>query len=231
MLNLEKNKLKIIELPNLPGVLLVDKPATWTSFDVVAYLRSVTKVKTIGHTGTLDPFASGLLIILIGSENTKQQANYLKYDKVYEFTIQLGGISNTLDPTGTIVSGKDNPKINNRSIGLELDNLLGEHEQVPPAFSAKKINGKRAYKLARSGIVPDLKPQLIVIKELKLLNFDPRLRTIAIRAKVSSGTYIRTLSLDIANRLGADGYCLRLRRLAIGKFTIENQLPENFDNI
>lgn len=223
MVNLDSNtKLYIRELSGSKGVLLVDKPISWTSFDVVAYIRSITKVKKIGHTGTLDPFASGLLIVLVGSDNTKQQAKYLKLDKRYQFKIQLGFCSDTLDPTGTITIGRDNGEIGEDYIRSVVSKLVGKQEQVPPAFSAKKINGQRSYKLIRSGKIPVLQPQNIEIFKLELLDFDRENRTITISAKVSSGTYIRTLAAEIAKRLESDGYCLELRRTAIGEFVLSD---------
>jgi len=218
-------------------IILVDKPAGWTSFDVVAKIRgtlraqfeiqnSKLEIKTskrfrVGHAGTLDPFATGLLIILVG-EATKEQDRFMKLDKEYEATMKLGYKSNTGDPEG-VITKNEKPKTNNPDryqIEEALTQFLGEVEQTPPAFSAIKVNGERAYKLARAGEKVEIKPRKITIHELEIINYEfPRL---TIRVRCSSGTYIRTLAEDIGAALGCGAYLTELRRTKIGDLDITN---------
>ena len=209
-------------------IILVDKPAGWTSFDVVAKIRGTlnskyqipnTKKIRVGHAGTLDPFATGLLIVLVG-EATKEQDRFMKLDKEYEATLKLGYSSNTGDPEG-VITKNEKPKTDNPSrqqIEKTLNQFLGEIEQTPPAFSAIKVNGERAYKLARAGKKVEIKSRRITIHELEIMNFEfPRLK---IRVKCSSGTYIRTLAEDIGAALGTEAYLTALRRTKIGNLDI-----------
>ena len=209
-------------------IILVDKPAGWTSFDVVAKIRGTlnskyqipnTKKIRVGHAGTLDPFATGLLIVLVG-EATKEQDRFMKLDKEYEATLKLGYSSNTGDPEG-VITKNEKPKTDNPSrqqIEKTLNQFLGEIEQTPPAFSAIKVNVVRAYKLARAGKKVDIRSRRITIHELEIMNFEfPRLK---IRVKCSSGTYIRTLAEDIGAALGTEAYLTALRRTKIGNLDI-----------
>jgi tRNA pseudouridine55 synthase len=207
---------------NEDGILLIDKPAGMTSFGVVARVRRVLsqqfghKVK-VGHTGTLDPFATGLMIIVTGKE-CRNAGAYSKLDKVYEATIRLGQTSTTGDPEGDITEVSDRqPTL------VEIEEALvrfrGEIKQTPPAFSAIKINGQRAYKLARQGEVVEIPERQVTVFELELLDYSyPEIR---IRAHVSSGTYIRTLAEDIGRALGVGAYCTELRRTEIAEWGIE----------
>lgn len=212
------------------GVLRVDKPASWTSFDVVAKIRSQIRAEyrergetptkrqlRVGHTGTLDPFATGLLIILLG-DATKRSDEFLKLDKVYEATIQLGHVSSTGDPEGELTSVSDRePSL--EEIKQTLATFQGKITQTPPAYSAIKINGQRAYKLARQGKEVEIPSRQVEIYELELLSYDyPQLK---IRTHVSSGTYIRTLAMDIGERLGTGAYCQELRRTAVGSYSLQ----------
>lgn len=211
------------------GILLIDKPVGWTSFDVVAKLRGmrraafkaqgVTATKRqlrVGHAGTLDPFATGLLVILLG-DATKRSDEFLKQDKTYEATITLGATSTTGDPEGelTPVSGKI-PSV--ATVQAALGMFTGPITQTPPAYSAIKVNGQRAYKLARKGHDVDIPSRQVAIHWLELVDYTyPELK---IRTHVSSGTYIRSLAQDIGRQLGTGGYCSRLRRTTIGQFRI-----------
>jgi tRNA pseudouridine55 synthase len=214
-------------------VILVDKPAGWTSFDVVAKIRSqirahyrlngikpTKKQLRVGHAGTLDPFATGLLIILLGEE-CKNADNYLKLDKVYEFTARLGETSTTGDPEGDVTKiGGRRPK--SEEVKKTLEQFTGKIEQTPPAYSAIKINGQRAYKLAREGKKIDIPIRKVTVHSLELISYEyPLLKA---RCHVSSGTYIRSLVEDIGQALGTGAYCSQLRRMAIGDFKIENAL-------
>ncbi len=211
------------------GILLVDKPVGWTSFDVVAKIRGkrraalkeagITPTKRqlkVGHAGTLDPFATGLLIILLG-DATKRSDEFLKQDKVYEATITLGRVSSTGDPEGDLTE-VNNSRPTDVDVLAALSKLNGEITQTPPIFSAIKINGQRAYKLARKGQKVDIPTRKITIYSLELIDYSyPDLK---IRTHVSSGTYIRSLAEDIGKELGTGAYCCELRRTSIGEMTI-----------
>lgn len=204
------------------GILLIDKPAQMTSFGVVARVRRVLseqqgkKVK-VGHTGTLDPFATGLMIIVVGKE-CKNAGMYSKLDKVYEAKIRFGQSSTTGDPEGEITNISDKiPDIND--IQAALKKFTGEIKQRPPIYSAIKINGQRAYKLARDGKTVEIPERQVTVFSLDLLDYSyPYLK---IRTHVSSGTYIRTLAEDIGRELGVGAYCIGLRRTSISDFNID----------
>lgn len=211
------------------GILLIDKPADWTSFDVVAKLRGkrraafkaqgVTPTKRqlrVGHAGTLDPFATGLLIILLG-EATKRSDEFLKQDKTYEATVVLGATSTTGDPEGELSPVSDHLPTETE-IAAVLNRLTGAITQTPPAYSAIKIGGQRAYKLARKGHDVEIPTRQVTIHSLELLSYD--YPYIAIRTHVSSGTYIRSLAQDIGEALGTGAYCGSLRRTRIGDMDI-----------
>ncbi len=230
-----------IEIPS-EGVLLVDKPAGMSSFGVVArvrrklsegaemvvirgkdgQLRHKRKKIKVGHTGTLDPFATGLLLILTGKK-TKLANEYLKLDKEYIATIRLGATSTTGDPEGEItlrVAGEgETVRLTREEVEKAVREFVGEIEQKVPAFSAVKINGQRAYKLAREGKEVEMPRRKVKIYEIEILRYEwPELE---IRCKVSSGTYIRALGEDIGEALGVGGYLTALRRTQIGEDRIE----------
>ena len=207
-------------------IIFVDKPSGMSSFGAVARVRRLLsereghKVKA-GHTGTLDPFATGLLILLAGKA-TKKAPELTKLDKVYEATIRLGATSSTGDPEGEITITNEKPEISREKIIETLAQFVGEIEQTPPAFSAIKINGQRAYKLARAGKTVDMPKRKVTIYELELLEYaSPYLK---IRTHVSSGTYIRTLAEDIGEALGCGAYTTKLRRTKIANYDIA-ELP------
>ena len=211
------------------GILLVDKPAGWTSFDVVAKIRAQIRAEyrardekptkrqlKVGHAGTLDPFATGLLVILLG-DATKKAGEFLKLDKVYEATFRLGQTSTTGDPEGELTDVSD--KVPTREeVEAALQQFIGEITQTPPAYSAIKINGQRAYKLAREGKEVEVPERMVRIYSIELTDYKyPNLK---IRAHVGSGTYIRTLGEDIGVQLGTGAYCSELRRIRIGERTM-----------
>ena len=207
-------------------VLLIDKPAGMTSFGVVARLRRVLsqaagkKVK-VGHTGTLDSFATGLMIIVTGKK-CREADTFTKLDKWYEAELILGEVSTTGDPEGelTRVSERQPPR---SEVEAVLSTLVGEIKQRPPIFSAIKINGRRAYQLARQGQSVDMPERTVSIYALELVAYEyPRL---AIRAHVSSGTYIRSLAVDIGQKLGTGAYCHQLRRQAIAEYDVAQAKP------
>ncbi len=211
-------------------MLLIDKPAGWTSFDVVAKIRGMTRAKyqekgikptkrqlKVGHTGTLDPFATGLVIILLGDACSRSD-EFLKLDKVYEATIKLGQTSTTGDPEGEISDVSD-MKPSPEDVEKALIQFVGEITQVPPMHSAIKINGQRAYKLARAGKTVEMPSRQVTIYALDLIDYT--YPDLTIRVHVSSGTYIRTLAEDIGKVLGTGAYCTQLRRTKIGDYVID----------
>lgn len=204
-------------------ILLIDKPAGMTSFGVVARLRRVLskqegkKVK-VGHTGTLDPFATGLMIIVTG-RMCRRAMEFTKLDKWYEAEIILGTESTTGDPEGELsrISGK---KPDEGEIKQVLQKFTGKIEQTPPAFSAVKVNGRRAYQLARAGKKVDIPKRTITIYALELIGYDyPVLK---LRTHVSSGTYVRSLAADIGKELKTGAYCQNLRRIKIADYDVKN---------
>lgn len=204
-------------------ILLIDKPAGMTSFGVVARLRRVLskqegkKVK-VGHTGTLDPFATGLMIIVTG-RMCRRAMEFTKLDKWYEAEIVLGAESTTGDPEGELsrISGK---KPDEGEIKQVLQKFTGKIEQTPPAFSAVKVNGRRAYQLARAGKEVDIPKRIVTIYALELIGYDyPALK---LRTHVSSGTYVRSLAADIGKELKTGAYCQNLRRIKIADYDVKN---------
>ena len=204
-------------------ILLIDKPAGMTSFGVVARLRRVLseqegkKVK-VGHTGTLDPFATGLMIIVTG-RMCRRAMEFTKLDKWYEAEIILGIESTTGDPEGELSRISDR-KPDKGEIKQVLQKFTGKIEQTPPAFSAVKVNGQRAYQLARAGKEVDIPKRIVTIYALELIEYDyPVLK---LRAHVSSGTYIRSLAADIGKELKTGAYCQNLRRIKIADYDVKN---------
>jgi len=203
------------------GFLIINKPSGPTSHDIVNKIRKITRVRKIGHAGTLDPFAEGILIILIGKA-TKLQSKFMEMNKTYVGTLKLGEISDTYDITGKTKSQKSKVKINENKIKNILKIFLGEIKQTPPIYSAIKIKGETAYKLARKGIKPRLKPRKVKIYSIKLLEYEwPDLK---IKVKCGKGTYIRSLAHDIGKKLGCGAYLQKLTRTKIGKFNIKNSI-------
>ena len=230
-------------------IILIDKPAGISSFGVVAKVRGKLKAKfghkvKVGHTGTLDPFATGLLILLSG-KMTKKSNEFLKLDKVYEATLKLGYTSTTGDPEGEIqpykalgdtlsrsifadVANAKRPspvttgarECSEKDVSLVLESFNGEITQKVPTFSAVKINGERAYKLARAGKSFETPTRKVTIYEIEILDYNyPELK---IRCHVSSGTYIRTLAEELGRAIGTGAYLTALRRTKIGDFDIKN---------
>jgi len=206
------------------GFLHINKPSDWTSHDVVAHLRRVTGEKKIGHAGTLDPFATGLLIVGIGREATRELDKFLKQDKEYIAALHLGATSDTYDLTGKIKKVDSTTPIN-KDIEDALKKFKGEQEQVPPMYSAKKVGGKKLYELARKGEEIKREPSKIVIHEIELLNFD--YPSVEIRVACSSGTYIRSLAHDIGKVLSTGAYLEKLKRTKIGEHELNNAVDLN----
>lgn len=205
-------------------VILIDKPAGISSFGVVARVRRYLSQKAekkikVGHTGTLDPFATGLLILLSGKA-TKLSNQFLKLDKWYEATLCLGKTSTTGDPEGVITEVNVDRQPSYSDIERILPDFLGRIKQTVPIFSAVKINGKRAYQLARQGQKVEMPTREIEIYELEVLNY--HFPELVIRTHVSSGTYIRTLGEDLGQALGVGAYLTALRRTKVGNFDLKN---------
>jgi tRNA pseudouridine55 synthase len=209
-------------------VLLVDKPKGWTSFDVVGKIRSELRKKTgqkikVGHAGTLDPLATGLLIILVGKA-TKQQDSFMKQDKTYDVVMRLGETSITADAEGEKTYVSDY-RPTEAEVKAAINMFIGQISQIPPAYSAIKIDGQRAYKLARAGKEVKIEPRTVTIYAIEQMKYE--YPTINFTATVSSGTYIRSLVTDIGDVLKTGAYMTDLRRTSIGKYHIQNALsPE-----
>ena len=209
-------------------IINIDKPVDWSSFDVVKKIKSITKHKKVGHGGTLDPFASGVLII--GTENdTKKLTSITNFDKTYEARLELGKTTKTLDTEGEIICEMEVPEIKLDIIISTLNSFLGKQKQVPPMFSAKKYNGTRLYKLARKNIEVERKEVDIVINNLELIDYNKY--NIKFRVVCSKGTYIRVLGKNIAEKLGTIGYLSSLKRTKVGSYLIDESLSiESFQS-
>lgn len=206
---------------SLFGFLNIYKPVGMTSHDVVSVLRRVTKIKQIGHTGTLDPFAEGVLPICIGKAT--RLIEYLKDDKEYLATVQFGAATNTFDLDGEKVFTSDK-KVSRDDIKEGLKSFEGEILQLPPIFSAIKVKGKKLYEYARKGEEVEIQPRKVVIENIELKNFDEELQQAQILLKCSKGTYIRSIANDLGKNLGCGGYLIKLIRTQAGKFRVENSV-------
>ena len=203
-------------------IINIDKPVDWTSFDVVKKIRNVTKHKKVGHGGTLDPFATGVLII--GTEkDTKQLSSITNSDKEYIAELKLGETTNTLDTEGEIVGESSVPTIDESLVNSVLKTFLGKQKQRPPMFSAKKKNGTRLYKLARKNIEVEREKIDVMINSIYINDFSRD--KISFSVNCSKGTYIRVLGADIAKKIGTVGYLINLRRTKVGDFAVKESLP------
>lgn len=207
------------------GVLIIDKPIGVTSFDVIRDIRKEYGTKKVGHTGTLDPMATGVLPILIG-DATKLSDYLMDHDKEYIAVLKLGEKRDTGDSEGNIIETSKIPNLTTQEIESTLKAFIGKISQIPPMYSAIKVNGKKLYELAREGKEIERKPRSVEIYSIELLEVEKNKENIIdkIKFKVncSKGTYIRTLCEDIAEKLGTVGYMKELRRTRVGKFTLED---------
>ena len=208
-------------------ILNIYKPRGCTSFHVVKNIRRIINDKKVGHGGTLDPFAEGVLIIGTGKD-TKKLSNIINDEKVYVAGLELGIKTNTLDPEGKIIIEKNIPVLTKDEIKTVLESFLGESLQVPPMFSAKRINGQRLYKLARRNIKIKREPIKISISDIALIDYKENIITFSVRC--SKGTYIRVLGKDIAEKLNTVGYLKSLKRTNVGQFSIKDSIKmESFE--
>lgn len=209
------------------GIYFIDKKVGPTSFDVVGFLRKRSGIRKIGHAGTLDPLASGLLIVAIGRENTKKIDEFMKLDKEYEADINLEAFSETDDNEGK----KEIVEIGTRPNRMEIENILedfnGEIWQTPPLYSAIKINGKPAYKYARKGEKLEIKARKIIISKLMIMDY--QFPILKLRINCGSGTYIRSLARDLGKKLKTGGYLTALRRTKIGDFSVDSAIKLEMD--
>ena len=214
----------------MDGIIIINKPKNYTSHDVVAKIRKILNIKKVGHTGTLDPNATGVLPLLIG-KGTLLSQYLVEHDKIYKATILLGKRTDTLDGEGKIIEEKPITKeaLKEENVIQILESFKGKQKQVPPIYSAIKINGKKLYEYARKGQKVEVKPRNIEIYDIKLKEIEKN--TITFIVHVSKGTYIRSLCDDISKKLGTVGYMKELERQKVGKFNLEKAITiEELEN-
>ena len=207
------------------GVIIVDKEKGKTSFDEIRDIRKKYNIKKVGHAGTLDPMATGVLIILVG-EATKLSDYLMNHDKEYIATLKLGKKTDTGDSEGTIIEEKEIPNLCKENVQNVLNTFIGKSKQIPPMYSAIKVNGKKLYELAREGKEIERQERKIEINSLeiiKLIEENKKIAEIEFKVNCSIGTYIRTLCEDIAEKLGTCGYMKELRRTRVGRFTLNDK--------
>lgn len=202
------------------------KPKDYSSFSIVKKIKYITKEK-VGHSGTLDPFADGVLVLGVG-KSTKKLSDIIQYDKTYEGVVKLGIQTDSMDLTGKVVGEKSIPDISSKMLNKCAQSFIGELLQRTPMFSARKIDGVRLYKLARKNISIKTNPKLVTIKNLKIELIDQS--NLRIVVECSSGTYIRVLAEDIAQYLGTVGHLTSLTRLSVGEYSLSESLTvKNFE--
>ncbi len=206
------------------GIIIINKPKDCTSHDVVYKIKKMCNEK-VGHTGTLDPMATGVLPLLIG-KGTLCSKYLINHDKIYQVTLQLGIKTSTADIEGEILEEKTIPKTSFQKNIVEniINSFIGKQEQIPPMYSAIKVNGKKLYEYARKGQKIDIKPRKIEIYNIELINIDENKKQIEFKVSCSKGTYIRSLCEDIAKRLNTIGFMCELKRLKVGDFDIDQSI-------
>lgn len=206
----------------MDGIIIINKGKNYTSNDVVNIVKKITKSK-VGHTGTLDPNATGVLPLLIGNA-TKVSKYLINHDKEYEVVLQLGIRTETADVEGKVIEQKEvtAEMLNKDNIEEKLQQFIGKQEQIPPIYSAIKVNGKKLYEYARKGQEVELKPRQIEIYSIQLVGINEKEKQISFKVKCSKGTYIRSLCEDISKKLGTVGYMKELNRLQVGEFYIKD---------
>jgi tRNA pseudouridine55 synthase len=203
------------------GIVLIDKPSGKTSFYLVSFLRKLTQVKKIGHAGTLDPLATGVMVLLVGKKYTKLSNQFLNHDKSYHVKIQLGATSDSYDADGQITKVENSSIPSLADITSALKSFQGEIEQRPPMYSAKKVGGKKLYELARQGVQIERKLQQVNVSTLLKSYTYPYLE---LAIDCSKGTYIRSIAHDLGQKLGCGGFVVNLIRTRSGPFTLEQCL-------
>ncbi|MEX0748350.1 MAG: tRNA pseudouridine(55) synthase TruB [Rhodothermales bacterium] len=214
----------VFSYPHLPesldrAVLLIDKPKGWTSFDVIRKLRRVLGVRKMGHAGTLDPMATGLLIVLVGRA-TKLMDRFMQLPKVYEGTLRLGEVTPTYDAESGVTERRDASAISDEDLETASERFLGEIHQQPPAYSAVKVGGERLYKKARRGEEVERPLRRVRVDEFEILARDGT--DVSFRVRCSKGTYIRSLAHDLGEALGVGAHLIALRRTAIGSYSVDH---------
>jgi tRNA pseudouridine55 synthase len=211
----------LVQTKELDGVLLVDKPTDHTSHDVVARLRGKLRMKRIGHAGTLDPMATGLLVMLIG-KSTRLSQYLMSVDKEYEGTIELGKTTNSQDAQGEVMETRPVPELTEAGVRAVIQGFLGDQYQMPPMFSAIKIDGVPLYKKARQGEEVEREPRFIRVMSWELTSFAPPI--LGFRIRCTKGTYVRTLAHDLGQKLGCGAHLASLRRTASGPLNVADAL-------
>lgn len=204
------------------GIILIDKSKDYTSHDVVAIVKKISKEK-VGHIGTLDPMATGVLPLLIGKA-TGLSKYLINHNKTYIATLKLGIRTDTADGEGKIIEEKEVKELNEEEVIQALNSIIGKQEQVPPMYSAIKVNGKKLYEYARQGKTVEIPSRTIEIFDTKLINFNKEEAEIVFEVSCSKGTYIRTVCENIAENLNTVGYMKALKRTKVGEFNIENAI-------
>jgi tRNA pseudouridine55 synthase len=204
-----------------PGLLVIDKPTGPTSHDIVNIVRRGTQIRKVGHTGTLDPYASGVLLILLGSV-TRLAEYLLEVDKEYLATIRFGTATSTFDAAGRVTATRPFT-FREESLEAKLATFVGERLQVPPVYSAIKIGGRKAYDMARAGEEIEMAPRKVHIYELALLRWESP--NAVVRVRCSRGTYIRSIAHDIGEAMGSHAHLVSLRRIRLGPFSVERATP------
>ena len=213
------------------GILIVNKPLNYTSHDIVYKVKKITGMK-VGHTGTLDPMATGVLPLLIG-KGTLCSKYLINHDKIYNVKLQLGTKTDTADSEGNIIEQKEvkEEMLSQDIVEKELNDFIGKQEQIPPIYSAIKVNGKKLYEYARKGEKVEIKPRQIEIYDIKLPRIDKENKQIEFCVKCSKGTYIRSLCEDISAKLDTVGYMIGLDRIQVGEFNIKQSISiEELEN-
>lgn len=208
----------------LDGVLVVDKPAGMTSFDVVRRVRALGAGRKAGHTGTLDPAATGVLPICLGSA-TKLSTFLLEGDKSYLGLIRLGVETSTYDAEGEVVATKDPSGLEEEAVRQAAEAMVGSYWQTPPMYSAVRVGGRRLYELAREGKEVERKPRKVTIHSLETLAWDPATASLTVRLSCTKGTYVRSIAHELGATLGVGGHLAALQRLGSGPFSLEQAVP------